>query len=158
MQDDIQILRASEDDYGQIYALQLSAFATEDALYDSTIPPMLQTLEEAVDDCRKNLVLKAVTQEGVVIGSVRGVEIDGECLIMKLMVDPDFRRRGIGTALLLAIEREFSPKWYELYTGSRSKDNIALYERKGYRIVETDAENELVRMVKDARTQGGTGV
>ena len=79
MQDDIQILRASEDDYGEIFALQLSAFATEDALYDTTIPPMLQTREEAIDDCRKNLVLKAVTQEGVIIGSVRGVERDGVC-------------------------------------------------------------------------------
>ena len=154
MRDSIRIIRACADDYEQIYALQLRAFSTEDALYDYTIPPLLQSMEEAVEDCRKNLVWKAVTQEGVIVGSVRVAEIDGVCLIMKLMVEPDYRRRGIGAALIRTAEREFSPERYALYTGSRSKDNIALYERLGYRIVGTDAEKELVHMVKEARQRG----
>ncbi|MFZ5974168.1 MAG: GNAT family N-acetyltransferase [Bacillota bacterium] len=144
----IQISIAAAGDYEKIYALQRMAYATEDALYDYTIPPMLQTLQEAVEDCARSIVLKAVTEEGVIVGSVRGFEKDGVCYINKLMVHPDYRRRGIGAALLMAVERAFSPARYELFTGSRSKNNIALYERFGYRIFTTDSEKELVYMVK----------
>lgn len=147
MNDGVQILRASGDDYNEIYALQHRAYATEDALYDDTIPPMLQTLQEAVEDCRKNLVLKAVA-DGAIIGSVRGCQKNKVCHISKLMVDPAFRMRGIGTALLQAIENAFSPEQYRLFTGNRSKNNIALYERLGYKIFKTEPEKELVHMIK----------
>lgn len=51
-----------------------------------------------------------------------------------VMVHPERQRQGIGTQLLLAIEDEYPKQRYELFTSSKSKKNIELYERLGYHI------------------------
>ena len=147
----VTIERASEKDDAEIYALQLSAYATEDARYPYTIPPLLQTFAEAAADCRRSLVLKAVSAEGRIIGSVRGVLLaDGRCQINKLMVLPGCRGRGTGSQLLRAIESAFPGCDFELFTGTRSTENILLYERNGYLVLRTDPQQELVYLQKKA--------
>ena len=54
-------------------------------------------------------------------------------LIGKLMVHPNFRRRGLGKKMLLEIEHYFPDKRYELFTSTKSKDNLKLYEGLGYK-------------------------
>ena len=49
------------------------------------------------------------------------------------MVHPEKQRKGIGTKLLETIEKEFPHHRYELFTSTKSIDNIRLYEKLGYR-------------------------
>ncbi len=50
------------------------------------------------------------------------------------MVHPEKQGQGIGTQLLAAIENEYPQQRYELFTSSKSKKNIELYEKLGYKI------------------------
>ena len=48
------------------------------------------------------------------------------------MVLPGYQNKGIGKRLLQAIENEFKGRRFELYTGAKSEENLALYEKCGY--------------------------
>jgi GNAT superfamily N-acetyltransferase len=144
---ELTISRAEPEDFPVIWEIQISAYATETLLYDYLIPPLLQTLDDAVADCRQSHVFKAVA-DGRIVGSVRGRLAGRTCLISRLMVLPEYRNRGIGTALLKAVEDDFSANRYELFTGARSRLNIRLYEKNGYTRFRTDPERELVYMEK----------
>lgn len=129
----IAIQPAAVTDAGQILALQKLAYESEARLYeDWTIPPLLQTLESLRSEIENDTVLKAVEHE-TIIGSVRATVNDSICQIGRLMVHPRHQGRGIGTALMQAIEARFpSVSGFELFTGSRSEANIRLYIRLGY--------------------------
>ena len=67
------------------------------------------------------------------------------------MVHPDHRRIGLGSRLLAEIEQCFTHRRYELFTSTRSADNIRLYEKNGYRIFSrkpVSSELEFVYMEK----------
>ena len=68
-----------------------------------------------------------------IIGSVRTNDQDGTCYIGKLMVHPNHHNKGFGKMLMNAIEGIYPRFRYELFTGSKSKKNIALYEKLGYK-------------------------
>ena len=83
--------------------------------------------------------------DGVIKGSVRAKEKDGTVYIGKLMVHPDLRRKGFGRKLLSEIESYFPGRRYELFTSTRSEDNIRLYESCGYKEFDRKAaDDELV--------------
>ena len=67
------------------------------------------------------------------MGSVRAHEKGGTAFIGKLFVHPGLRGRGIGSALLAAVEDWFPGRRYELFTSVLSEDNIRLYRNRGYR-------------------------
>jgi GNAT superfamily N-acetyltransferase len=120
-------------DLEEILALQKTAFLTQAEIYDDySIPPLVQTLEETINEAGRWLILKA-EKDGVIIGSVRGYQDNGTCYVGKLMVLHAYRNQGIGTRLLNAIETAFPGCRYELFTGSLSADNLRLYESLGYR-------------------------
>jgi GNAT superfamily N-acetyltransferase len=124
---------ATVDDAEQILALQKLAYESEARLYDDwTIPPMNQTLESLVSELHNDTVLKAL--EGrTIVGSVRATVSDKVCHIGRLMVHPSHQGRGLGTALMRAIEARFpDAAGFELFTGSKSEGNIRLYTRLGY--------------------------
>ena len=88
----------------------------------------------------------------VIIGSIRAKESNGTVYIGKLMVHPDYRRNGYGTKLLTEIEKYFPNKRYELFTSTRSINNIRLYQNLGYKIFDRKAitdELQFVYMEKD---------
>lgn len=67
------------------------------------------------------------------------------------MVHPKMQKRGIGTKLLLKIEKEYVNQRYELYTSTKSIGNIELYEKLGYQIFkeeEITSELKFVYMEK----------
>ena len=84
-------------------------------------------------------------KNGTIIGSVRAAEKNGTAYIGKLMVHPNHRCKGYGSKLLSEIEICYPYKRYELFTSTRSVDNIRLYEKVGYKIFDRKAvDSELV--------------
>jgi ribosomal protein S18 acetylase RimI-like enzyme len=75
-----------------------------------------------------------VIEDGQLVGSVRAFQDEEACHVERLVVHPDYGRRGIGLALLKMIETCFpAARRFELFTGQKSESNIRLYERIGYR-------------------------
>ncbi|MGE4553133.1 MAG: GNAT family N-acetyltransferase [Desulfovibrionaceae bacterium] len=143
----IAISESAPGDAAAVLELQRLAYRAEAELYDNlAIPPLTQTLEDLRADYAGRAVLKAVTGEGRLVGSVRA-RLDGDvCRIGRLMVHPGFQGRGVGGRLLAAIEARFpQAARYALFTGRRSLANLRFYERRGYaRCAETPAGPGLV--------------
>lgn len=128
------IEQAKRSDLPEILQLQYLAYQSEAALFGSRdIPPLKQTLDELNAEYDHGVILK-MAGGGRIIGSVRAREQNGTVYIGKLMVHPDYQRRGYGSQLLAAIEQLFPGKRYELFTSSRSTDNLRLYQKHGYAV------------------------
>jgi ribosomal protein S18 acetylase RimI-like enzyme len=129
----VEIVDASPGDAEAILALQKVAYEREARRYDDwTIPPMIETLDSVREQIAQHVVLKAVV-DGRLAGSVRGVVTDRVCEVCRLSVDPARQRRGIGSALIDAVEQRFPDvEAFELFTGDRSVENLRLYDRHGY--------------------------
>ena len=131
----MNIKKAEKNDLRKILDLQYLAYQSEAKLFnDSNIPPLRQTLAEVESEYQKGIVLKAVDENNTIIGSVRAYYDNNTVYIGKLMVHPEKQGQGIGTQLLVAIENEYPQQRYELFTSSKSKKNIELYEKLGYKI------------------------
>lgn len=132
----MNIIKAEKNDLQKILDLQYLAYQSEAKLFSNpNIPPLKQTLAEVESEYEKGVVLKAVDENNI-IGSVRAYyDNDTDTVyIGKLMVLPEKQGQGIGTQLLVAIENEYPQQRYELFTSSKSKKNIELYEKSGYKI------------------------
>jgi ribosomal protein S18 acetylase RimI-like enzyme len=129
----IDIRDASESDAVELLEIQKLAFHGQGVLYgDFTLPPLVQTLEELIQDFKTFVFLKALYKGGIV-GSVRGHAEGDTCFISRLVVHPNHQNRGVGKKLMHAIENKFSVVLrYELFTGDRSEKNLALYRKLGY--------------------------
>lgn len=142
------IKKAQKEDLEKILELQYLAYQSEAKLFGNMdIPPLKQTIEEVYDEFQKGTVLKAVDDGDVIIGSVRAYEENGTVYIGKLMVHPKMQRKGIGTKLLLEIEKEYPNRRYELFTSTKSISNIRLYERLGYKIFKNEAVSQELQFV-----------
>lgn len=139
----ISITKATPEDLQEILDLQYLAYQSEAELFGSKdIPPLKQTLDEVVDEYNSGTILKMTDPDGAIIGSVRAYESEGTVYIGKLMVHPSCRRRGYGRRLLSEIEKYYPGRRYELFTSTRSLDNIRLYESCGYRQFDQKAVTE----------------
>lgn len=142
------IKKAQKEDLEAILKLQYLAYQSEAKLFGNMdIPPLKQTIEEVYDEFLKGAILKAVDDGGSIIGSVRAYEDDGTVYIGKLMVHPSKQGQGIGTQLLLEMEKQFPKQRYELFTSTRSEKNIALYQKLGYNIFDEKQVTEELRFV-----------
>lgn len=131
------IVKAIKSDLPDILALQKKAYISEAELVgDYEIQPLTQTLGELEQEYYEGTILIAAL-DGKLVGSIRAHSKNGTVYIGKLMVDEEYRRRGIATALLKAIENIYPDYRYELFTSILSKDNIKLYEKNGYQIFDT---------------------
>ena len=141
------IEKVAREELQTILQLQYRAYESEARLLNNwNIPPLKQTLAEVEAEWDKGVILKAV-EDGKLLGSVRAWEMDGTVYVGKLMVEPEFQGRGIGTKLLLEVEKVLPEKRYELFTSTQSARNIALYQRCGYRIFTEKQVNEHLRFV-----------
>ncbi len=142
----MNIYKADHKDLDEILRLQYLAYQSEAALFGTDdIPPLKQTLDEVIAEYEKGIILKLVTDDNVIIGSVRAREENKTVYIGKLMVHPEHRHKGYGTRLLTEIEKCFTCERYELFTSTRSVDNIRLYEKNGYKEYKREAlNNELI--------------
>jgi GNAT superfamily N-acetyltransferase len=129
----VLITRAERDDLPMILELQYIAYQQQAILHnDFAIRPLTQTIDDIEEEFRNGVFLKAVDNDGDIIGSVRARSENGTLFIGRLMVHPDMQGLGIGTELLAEIERICPHERYELFTGVKSTDNIRMYERLGY--------------------------
>ena len=142
------ILKANRNDLQEILQLQYLAYQSEADLFGSRdIPPLKQTLDEVVEEFNSGVILKMVDDNNTIIGSVRAQERDGTVYIGKLMVHPEYRHKGYGTMLLSEIEKCFPDKRYELFTSTRSLDNIRLYQKLGYTTFAQKAVNDELKFM-----------
>jgi GNAT superfamily N-acetyltransferase len=142
------VFQATTDDAAAVFDLQRCAYQTEAAIYnDFAIPPLCETLDQLRGQFEFKHFLKAIVDDRIV-GSVRAFQKRETCYAERLIVYPEHRRRGIGTALLRQIEAAFpAARRFELFTGHKSVDNLRLYERAGYRPFRREAVNDRLTMV-----------
>jgi GNAT superfamily N-acetyltransferase len=111
----VSIRSATLDDVGAMLEIQRRAFVPYLGLYT---PHQLQTLHETVEDLRRALISITVyvaEEDGVVRGSVRVVVRNGVAMVLHVSVDPEHAGRGIGTALLDAVEERVRGEAHKLY-------------------------------------------
>jgi ribosomal protein S18 acetylase RimI-like enzyme len=129
----VHMIRAEREDLPLILGLQYLAYQEQAVIHnDFSIRPLTQTLDEITDEFNNGVFLKAVNDDGVIIGSVRARSENGTLHIGRLMVRPAMQGLGIGTELLAEIEAMCPHDRCELFTGVKSEDNIRMYERLGY--------------------------
>ena len=146
----MMIAKADIHDLPAILSLQKLAFQSQAELVnDFSIPPMTQTLESITEDFHAGTMLKATREDNPaeIIGSVRGYVRGNTLYIGRLIVDPSYQNRGIGTKLLLAIEAMHPDCRYELFTGIKSEKNLSFYVQNGYRECKREAFSERVTLV-----------
>ncbi len=133
---EIIIIQAYKADFPEILSIQKAAFISEAEFYQNfNIQPLTQTLDEMETECKNKIVLKAVV-DGQTVGSIRANISENICMVNKLIVLPQFQKRGIGKKLLREIETYFPGiKKFKLQTGAFSELNIKLYTQTGYQII-----------------------
>ena len=123
-----------QQDLPEILAVQKAAFEAEAQLVnDWNIPPLTQTLDELADDWRQGIMLKAVNEDGTIVGTVRGHMAPDGFYIGRLAVQPQWQGRGCGSALLEAMIGRAESNRLVLFTSTKSERNLRLYERFGFR-------------------------
>lgn len=142
------ITQSDLNDAGEILALQKLAYQSEAKLYDDySIPPLTQTLDDIKAQFHTHIFLKAVNNSAI-IGSVRAFGKDRTCYIGRLIVHPDFQKKGIGKHLMKEIENRFiTSERFELFTGTKSKKNILFYQNLGYHIYKYEKLSDAVEFV-----------
>ena len=139
----MKISKATKKDLPEIRNLQYLAFETEAKLFKNREDlPLKQTLEELAHELDSGVMLKMVTEDNTIIGSVRAISKDGTTRIGKLMVHPDCRNRGFGSQLMDEIENCFPKTRFELFTSTKSENNIILYQNRGYEIFDRKEIND----------------
>lgn len=126
------------DDFEDILSLQKAAFMVVAKLMNKyDIPPLLQTIEDVRHDYESCTILKYVSADNRIIGSIRGNIYDGDsCHVGKLIVHPDYQNQGIGKALMFAIENYFPTcHKFTLFTSEETPNTVYLYSRIGYQVV-----------------------
>jgi len=132
----VEIRPITPEDAGQVLTLQRAAFVSEAQIYgDPDQPALTQTLAQLAAELRGARGFVA-TQDGRIVGALRATERDDLLQIGRIAVGPDVQGEGIGGRLLDAIESATTCSEAELFTGSLSEANIALYTSRGYREVE----------------------
>ena len=85
-----------------------------------------------------NVVRLKAVENSTMIGFVAGDPHpnDGWGWVATIAVDPNFRRRGIGTALLHACESNLGVPRSRLTVRTSNQGAITLYEREGYKTID----------------------
>ena len=130
------IVPAAVSDAADIHAIKMRAFAEEARLSGTMdLPPLQEDLAAVERDIRAHTVL-IVRDAGRAVGSARGEVSGTSCEIRAACVDPSYQGRGIGAALLRAIEHAHPDVvQFELTTNTLVPGSVEFYQRHGYRRV-----------------------
>lgn len=133
--DKVIITRADLADVPEILALQKVAYQSEAEIYgDDSVPALQQSLDEMKADFARMLFLKALVN-GKIIASVRGFATGNTANLLRMIVHPYFQGRGLARKLTQEIEKLWPPEItrFEIFTGHKSKRNLTLYGKMGYK-------------------------
>lgn len=133
------INRAEKIDLPTILSLQRVAFEeVAQLLHNYDIPPLKETLIQIEEELSKGIILKCTSGNNQIVGSIRGRYLPDTttCYVGRLIVDPLFQNRGIGTSLLAELEKYFpSAAKFLLYTGEITPNTAHLYTKVGYQTI-----------------------
>jgi GNAT superfamily N-acetyltransferase len=127
------------DDHAELFILQRCCWLQEAMINETFAIP---ALHESFDDVKASAdewSVWRVRHGHRLVGAVRGRVVNGtDWEVGRLMAAPDYSGRGLGRFLLAHIEAQApaAVRRFILYTGARSRRNIALYERAGYRLAD----------------------
>jgi len=129
--------------------LQRRCFAEEGRRSGSLdIPPLTEPLDAVLEHIHKQTALIA-RDNGRIVGPIRGIVKDRVCTVRALAVDPADQGRGIGSALLDALERALPDvARFDLTTNTVMEGNVPFYERHGYRVIELTRHSDLVTLAQ----------
>jgi len=132
------IRSARAEELGDVLELQRRAFAAvAERVGDMEIAPMVQTMPDIIREFESGIVL-VYEQGGRIVGSVRAQVRDSVAHVGRLIVDPRWQHRGIGTRLMRELENRVEGcASYELFTGEEFPELVRLYKALGYRVVGT---------------------
>jgi ribosomal protein S18 acetylase RimI-like enzyme len=115
---------------------------------DPELPPLVETLEQVEKEPETHVVLKALSDDGELLGAVRAEEHDGVVHIGRLAVFPYWQGRGIGRALAEAIIAQFPDALaFELFTGHRSHAPLSLYYSLGFSVSGVETISDILSLV-----------
>ncbi len=146
--DGVVIGPAAPGSAGEVLTVQRAAYLTEAQLYgDPGIAPLTETLAEVGEAVAAGVLTATLGPR--VVGVARGRVADGVLAIGRLAVAPDAQGRGVGTALVTALERSLGAQARRavLFTGSRSEANLRLYRRLGYQEERRERISPAVQLV-----------
>jgi GNAT superfamily N-acetyltransferase len=151
----VTIAAAAASDAAEIRALMVRAFAEEGRLSGTMdIPPLQESVADIERDIEAHTVLIACDGERI-IGSARGRFTGASCEIRAVCVDPSHQGRGIGAALLEAVEQTHAEAVrFELTTNTLVPGNVAFYERRGYHVVDRTQYSETIVLAHLLKTVG----
>jgi len=129
----ISLSQAEQKDVPAILELQARAFELHSKIFDVSLWTG-ETPEELLSDLREMTVIVARSAEGEILGSVRARDIEGVWVIRKLSVSPDHQKKGLGAALMRAIEGAAPSTCHKISvcTMLRLGDNVRFFLDCGY--------------------------
>jgi ribosomal protein S18 acetylase RimI-like enzyme len=143
------IRRAILEDAPTMFDLQRRAFAEEGRRSGTqNIPPLTELLDAVIEHIHKQTALVA-WDHGKIIGTIRGIVKGRVCTVRALAVEPANQGRGIGSALLNALEHALPDvEQFDLTTNTVMEGNVPFYERHGYRVTELTRHSDLVTLAQ----------
>ncbi len=126
---------ADAETAGAVLALQRRSYRVEaDLIGTEGIPPLFETLAE-LHACGESFLGAFV--DGRLAGAISWRFSAGTIDIHRLVVDPDYFRRGLGTALVRGLlESEPAAALAIVQTGAKNEPAAALYLREGFEKVD----------------------
>lgn len=141
---------AVPDQADQIRDLTLRAYAKWVPITPRKPRPMTTDYNIAVQENRFDLLY----EDDKLVGLIETAKQGDELMIVNVAIDPEFQGRGLGTQLMGHAEqlaKAAALRATRLYTNKLMTENIALYERLGYRFEKEtlhDLDTVAVHMVR----------
>jgi len=101
-------------------------------------PGLKESLAQAREDFPKYTTLKMLSDDGKIVGSVRGQVEDGSLYIGRLMVLPECQGKGFGKILFREIQKIMPHDRAWLFTCGEVQRTVSFYEREGFRTFHTE--------------------
>ena len=137
----MKIIMADINDVPELYELQLISFESEAEMIGSRdVPALIETKEENEKDFASWNTVKLIDDFGKIIGSIRYRKTGDVTEVGRLMVHPNYRRKGLAQKLIAEIDLICPEEIKELYTCTKSWTNIKLYEKMGYKAFKEKTE------------------
>ncbi len=130
----MKIETATVEDVPELLELQYKAFRpVAESVNWLDAPNLTESVEHALGEFPKYTTLKMLSDDGKIIGSVRGRVEDGSLYIGRLMILPEYQKKGYGRILLHEIQSVLPHHRAWLDTCGELPKTVAFYERDGFR-------------------------